>query len=241
VPTTRSGSGIDADIEAHAETLRADGFRPYPIPRGGSTALGAQGFAEAAHELDGQLRAHGVEPAAVVCAVGSGGSYAGLLCGAAELGWPWPVVGASVSRPIEEMRPVVAALASSSAALRSGVFAAVDLVDALGAGHGLVDASQRALIGTAARKAGLLLDPTYTAKALQVAVEVARRECRPVVFWHTGGVAAALSFLESSALESSALGSSSVGSSSGSVLPGPVSLGSALPGSSSGSALGGVL
>ncbi len=195
--TSRSGSGIDDDIEAHAEKLRAAGFRPYAMPRGGSTAVGAQGFAEAAHELDGQLRERGVEPAAVVCAVGSGGSYAGLLCAAAELGWPWPVVGASVSRPLEEMRSVVAALASSAALLRSSSsFAAIDLVDALGPGHGLVDASHRALITTAARKAGLLLDPTYTAKALQVAVAVARREQGPVVFWHTGGTAAALSTLE---------------------------------------------
>src|SRR6185437_3159834 len=67
------------------------------------------------------------------------------------------------------------------------------LVDAVGPGHGLVDAAQRALIATAARTAGLLLDPTYTAKALQVAVTVARRERGPVVFWHTGGVSAALS------------------------------------------------
>jgi D-cysteine desulfhydrase len=188
VSTGRSGSGIDDDIEAHAVRLRAAGLRPYAMPRGGSTAVGARGFASAAHELDAQLRALGVEPAAVVCAVGSGGSYAGLLCGAAELGWPWPVVGASVSRPLAEMRSVVEALASSAASS----FAPLDLVDALGPGHGLVDDSHRALMATALRTAGLLLDPTYTAKALQVAIGVARRGRGPVVFWHTGGLVSSL-------------------------------------------------
>jgi 1-aminocyclopropane-1-carboxylate deaminase/D-cysteine desulfhydrase-like pyridoxal-dependent ACC family enzyme len=47
----------------------------------------------------------------------------------------------------------------------------------------------------AARTAGLLLDPTYTAKALQLAVAVARRSGGPVVFWHTGGTPAALATL----------------------------------------------
>src|SRR5262249_28750273 len=165
---TRSGSGIDLAIAAHASKLAA----PYPIPRGGSTPVGARGFAAAAQELDGQLREQGVEPAAVVCAVGSGGSYAGLLSGAAELGWPWRVVGASVSRPLDGVRAEVAALAPA---------ATMHLVDCVGPGHGLIDDTHRALITTAARTAGLLLNPTYTVKALQLAVAVARRERKPVV------------------------------------------------------------
>jgi len=189
--TTLSGSGIDREIEAVAGKFRA----AYPIPRGGSTPVGAQGFAAAAHELDVQLRERGVEPSAVVCAVGSGGSYAGLLSGAAELGWPWPVVGASVSRPLEEMR---AALASLGAPLvGTPLFGAetVRLVDCVGPGHGLIDSAHRELMVLAARTAGLLLDPTYTAKALQLAVAVARRSGGPVVFWHTGGTPAALATL----------------------------------------------
>jgi 1-aminocyclopropane-1-carboxylate deaminase/D-cysteine desulfhydrase-like pyridoxal-dependent ACC family enzyme len=180
--TSRVGSGIDDEITAFSRTFRA----AYAIPRGGSTPVGAQGFRAAAHELDLQLRSQGVEPAAVVCAVGSGGSYAGLLLGAAELGWPWPVLGASVSRPLAEMHSQVASLAPGAV-----------LYDCLAPGHGLIDDTHRELITTAACTAGLLLDPTYTAKALQLAVAVARRAQKPVVFWHTGGTPAALStFME---------------------------------------------
>jgi D-cysteine desulfhydrase len=70
------------------------------------------------------------------------------------------------------------------------------LVDCVGPGHGLIDSSHRALISLAARTTGLLLDPTYTVKALQLAVAVARRSRGPVVFWHTGGIPAALANLK---------------------------------------------
>ncbi len=71
---------IDGLVEMRAAELRAAGRRPFPVPRGGSTALGAVGFATAVAELATQLD---VPPALIVIAVGSGGSCAGLLAGLA--------------------------------------------------------------------------------------------------------------------------------------------------------------
>ncbi|HMJ15415.1 MAG TPA: pyridoxal-phosphate dependent enzyme, partial [Polyangiaceae bacterium] len=54
----------------------------YFIPPGGSTPLGSQGYAHAAHELNAQIRRGELpQPDVIVVAVGTGGTAAGLLAG----------------------------------------------------------------------------------------------------------------------------------------------------------------
>lgn len=186
-----TGVEIDEQIQAHADRLSAAGQHPYAVPRGGSTVVGALGFADAAYELNAQLRALEERPAAVVCAVGSGGTYAGLLAGAAALGRPWPVIGVSVSRPTDEIAEKVFTMARRVGKLRNSTLVQrtdLNLVDALAPGHGQLSAAQEQLANSALRTEGLLLDPTYTAKAFQHAVERSRAIARgSIVFWHTGG------------------------------------------------------
>ncbi|WP_306192636.1 MULTISPECIES: pyridoxal-phosphate dependent enzyme [unclassified Streptomyces] len=57
------------------EQLRREGARPYLIPFGGSTSLGARGYVDGGNELLVQLR----EVRHVVVALGSGGTMAGLI------------------------------------------------------------------------------------------------------------------------------------------------------------------
>src|ERR687888_222960 len=64
-----AGNKARALVHERAAVLRAAGRRPYAVPRGGSTPLGAVGFAVAAAELAVQLDQ---PPALVVIAVGSG-------------------------------------------------------------------------------------------------------------------------------------------------------------------------
>lgn len=189
---------IDDAIARHAQALISQGNNPYWIPRGGSTGLGAMGFADAAAELDAQLLEAGVEPGVVVCAVGSGGTYAGLLTGARQQGWRWPVLGASVSRPLAEISNKVLMIASECARLRAvdaPSQAEVRLVDARGAGHGRLSAEQAELAELALVSEGLLLDASYTAKSFELAVQQARDASKPTVFWHTGGTLAAMTTL----------------------------------------------
>lgn len=191
------GDEIDAAISAHADRLTAGGRPAYAIPRGGSTPLGAMGFADAAGELTEQLRAAGADRATVVCAVGSGGSCAGLLVGRTELGADWTLTGVSVSRPAALLADHLAHLTQGCAALRgcpAPELADLELVDATDTPHGVLTPRQRTLARTAYRCDGLLLDATYTAKAFEVAVHQAgEQRDRPTVFWHTGGTVAALS------------------------------------------------
>jgi 1-aminocyclopropane-1-carboxylate deaminase/D-cysteine desulfhydrase-like pyridoxal-dependent ACC family enzyme len=199
-------ASVDAGLPQVAADLAERGHRCYVVPRGGATALGAVGYALAAEELHDQLAGLGVRRACVIVAVGSGCTLAGLVAGNALLGWPWRLVGASVSRPPDEVTRRVAGLARECVALlaaggwagrdaarraASGIReSGVELLDARGPGHALESEDGRQAADLALRTEGLVLDPVYTAKALP-ALRLARAE--PVaVFWHTGGLLAAI-------------------------------------------------
>jgi 1-aminocyclopropane-1-carboxylate deaminase/D-cysteine desulfhydrase-like pyridoxal-dependent ACC family enzyme len=203
-------ASVDDALPRAAARLAACGRRPYLVPRGGATALGAVGYVQAARELHGQLAERGLDRACVVVAVGSGCTMAGLLAGNALLGRPWRLVGASVSRPPQETTLRVLALARESLALldapgRNGhdPAADVELVDARGPGHGAPSPEGRQAADTAMRTEGLVLDPVYTAKALPVLLRVTDEPA--VVFWHTGGILAAIAGAADAAMPGSAV------------------------------------
>jgi D-cysteine desulfhydrase len=183
-------ASVDRALPKAAGELTAAGRRPYPIPRGGATMLGAVGYLVAAFELAGQLADHGVHAARVVVAVGSGGTLAGLAAGNAALGRPWTLAGASTSRPAGEMAHRVLGLATDCLALLSSSAAVTgadfEVADARGPGHGLPSAEGTAAAAQAVRTEGLITDPVYTAKALSLVARQSAAE--PVVFWHTGGM-----------------------------------------------------
>jgi 1-aminocyclopropane-1-carboxylate deaminase/D-cysteine desulfhydrase-like pyridoxal-dependent ACC family enzyme len=181
---------LDAAVNARAATL---GPTAYPLPRGGATPVGALGCAYAARELSQQLPD---QPATVVVATGSGGTQAGLVAGVVRFGLPFRVIGASVSRSAMLARVRVLALAQACAHLmRSAEPRAfnVDIRDRLGPGFGIAADDDRQSATLALGHEGLLLDDTYTAKSMSLVRELVRTGVDgPIVFWHTGGQAAAL-------------------------------------------------
>lgn len=180
-------ASIDRVLPAVAAELRADGARPYVVPRGGANRCGATGYRLAYDELLEQLDTDAAPT--IVVATGSGGTLAGLVAGAAARGDAGRVIGVSVSRPVEEVSARVLALAREIAADRGERAAGpegVRLVDGRGAGHGVPSPQGRAAAATALRTEGLVLDPVYTAKALAALPDVAGDAT--TVFWHTGGI-----------------------------------------------------
>jgi D-cysteine desulfhydrase len=178
-------------LERTAKELEAEGRRPYLLPRGGATSVGAYGYAEAAGELAGQLDAAGVVPEAVVVATGSCGTQAGLVAGAAALGRPWRIVGAAVSRPPEECTERVLDLSRGCADLLEAEAPGpdrVEVLDARGLGYGIPSEEGRTAARLAAETEGILLDPVFTAKAMGVLTGLIENGLAgPVVFVHTGG------------------------------------------------------
>lgn len=192
---------IDRHVADRAEELRAGGRPALGVPRGGSTPLGAVGFAVAAAELADQLvdllatDQLAEPPDAIVLSVGSGGSCAGLLAGLAAVGLRIPVVGVSVSRPPSRIEARVWELATACARLLGTREPAggLEIVDARGAGFGTASACERERARLAMHTEGLLIDHTYGAQALRVALE--RTATGSTLFWHTGGQVPALGSL----------------------------------------------
>ena len=186
-------ASVDTRLPVVAAALAATGRRPYTIPRGGGSPVGAEGYRSAVDEV--LLQLEGRAPV-IVIAVGAGGTLAGLIAGNVARGRPLRVVGASVSRPPAEVADRVLDLACQVAA-RHGeprpVEADVELVDARGPGHGQASPAGDAAAALALRAAGLVLDPVYTAKALAALPAIAGDG--PALFWHTGGLLGAVAGL----------------------------------------------
>src|SRR5215471_17545522 len=107
-------ASVDGAIEETALELRSAGRRPYPIPRGGASVLGILGYVQAAYELAEQCVNMGISPDAIVLAIGSCGTQAGLLAGVRLLRLPWRVEGFTVSRPVDEVKSQVLTLAQAA-------------------------------------------------------------------------------------------------------------------------------
>ncbi|MGR9073990.1 MAG: 1-aminocyclopropane-1-carboxylate deaminase/D-cysteine desulfhydrase [Gammaproteobacteria bacterium] len=188
-------ASVDAGILMQSDALRRRGKRPYAIPRGGACALGALGHTLAAREFHEQCRRLGIVPGKVVLATGSGGTHAGWLLGNRALGCPWKIESYTVSRGAEEVRTQIVRLAEEAASLigLDWRFAEDDVVvhgGFIGDGYGIPSREGAEAIRLLARTEGILLDPTYTGKAMagllaQQRSEPAREE--PIVFIHTGG------------------------------------------------------
>jgi len=196
-------ASVDREILATADRLRAEGRRPYAIPRGGACARGVLAHVLAVAELDAQCRAAGIAPATVVLAVGSGGTLAGWLLGSQLIGARWRIEGVTVSRSADEARRRVGELAGEAAALAGVAWrpdqAGLVIHDGyLGDGYGVPTAAGGQAIRRVARQAGIFLDPTYTGKAFAGLIDLCRggRIAGPAVFLHTGGEPALFSTAE---------------------------------------------
>lgn len=173
-------TSVDTAMGAVVAELRARGRRPYLVPRGGATPLGALGYVRASVELAAQLAALGERPAALWLATGSGGTQAGLVAGAALGGASYRVQGVAVSRPADETRDRVRSLAAGAAALAGGDrsparIAAPDVLDGwIGPGYGVPSPEGQRAARLVAMTEGVFLDGTFGAKAMAALIA----ECR---------------------------------------------------------------
>ena len=198
----------DADPESElrelAEYLRASGKSPYVISFGGSSAIGALGYARAAGELLEQFDQQSLDVDLIIHASGSGGTQAGLLAGLRARGSSIPVLGVSIvedaialADKVSELARQVAPLMGSSTTIPD---AEIQLTgDYVGDGYGVPTPECLDAINRVASSDGILLDPVYTGKAMAALIDLIQQgKCSPkqtVVFLHTGGVPALFSYI----------------------------------------------
>lgn len=196
------GLDMNAEAEAVANRLRAEGHRPYFIPGGGSNATGALGYAVCAQEIVQQCDDQGLAFDWLVMATGSTGTHAGLLAGLHALGSNLPVMGISVRQPHDRQVSAVHALTLATLAKLdvAPLPTSKTIVDDgyVGPGYGVPAPSTLEAIALTARMEGLLLDPVYTGKGMAGLFGLIRqgffKPSQRVLFLHTGGASALFAY-----------------------------------------------
>ncbi len=202
--TTRANR--TAMLQQVKDDLARQRRKPYVIPIGGSTGLGALGYALAMIELQNQLHEAKTEVDHILLASSSGGTQAGLVLGSRLCDFKGSILGISIDNDKLDGRPFqkeLAAITNKACALAQvkADFTPADFnvqYDYLGRGYGVVGDLEREAIYMAAQQEGLLLDPVYTGRAFGAMVDLIRKgfftENETILFWHTGGTAALFAY-----------------------------------------------
>jgi 1-aminocyclopropane-1-carboxylate deaminase/D-cysteine desulfhydrase-like pyridoxal-dependent ACC family enzyme len=195
---------LEITRESLSASLAEENLAPYSIPIGGSTAVGALGYALAFHELLDQCDDVGIQPAAIVFTTSSGGTHAGLLAGRAALiasgrldrDVAPDIVGVGVAKGVIMGYPDLVALGDDVLALMH-VDTTIDPSDVevdarwIGEDYAVPTDAGTAAMHWAATTGGWIVDATYSGKGLSGLLGmVAEGRWSPdddVVFVHTGG------------------------------------------------------
>ena len=183
-------------IDAAMAAERAAGRTPYFFPVGASVPLGCWGYVRCVAELAEQLgRDTAVD---IFSAVSSAGTHVGLMLGKALFGLDkWRVVGVPVSDSVEFFQKDLRELERKTVAIFgldvTEAQTPIELIDGfIGEGYAVPYPEAIDTIRLVARKEGIGLDPTYTAKAMTGTIDTIRKggirpEAIPL-FIHTGGI-----------------------------------------------------
>ncbi len=102
------GTDMQVEMEELAKKLKMDNNQnAYVIPGGGSNAIGALGYAQAAFELVNQANRLGLKIDSIVHATGSAGTQAGLVTGIKAMNAKIPVLGIGVNVPYQAQQDKV--------------------------------------------------------------------------------------------------------------------------------------
>ena len=194
VRMVKAGTDLGAEMAVEAAAVTAAGGQPYIIVGGGSSPLGALGYAACAQEIMDQSFEMGVAFDRIVVASGSAGTHSGLIAGLVALSAGIPVTGINVRRPRAEQEANVLKLAQATADLMGTPQPVAEnivaLADWVGPGYSLPTPEMVEAVRLLAAKEGILLDPVYSGKAMAGMIGMARQgafDGERVLFLHTGG------------------------------------------------------
>jgi len=190
------GTDLMEQLQSAAAEAVYEGRKPYIIPMGGSNHLGVLGYIACAEEIMNQAFEAGVDIHHIVLPDGSAGTHSGLLLGLCGNNCRIPVTGISVLNPKVPLENRIYELVQQTAAYM-GININIpreEIVccdEYLGQGYTLPTAEMVQAVKLLARTEGILLDPTYTGKAMAGLIDLAKqgsfKKDDNVLFLHTGG------------------------------------------------------
>jgi D-cysteine desulfhydrase/L-cysteate sulfo-lyase len=205
-PVGEDEDGADRAMYERAEQLKKKGRKPYVIPLSGNhTPFGALGYVQCAEELLLQAQQRSLKIDAVVLATGSATTHSGLLSGLRALGSDIPVYGfcvrrdqnAQAQRVLDKTREVTDMIECPGVVNPEDVWVDDRM---LRPGYGQLNPDLLEAIEMCASSEGLLLDPTYTGKAMAGLIDLVRNDefegSQNIVFLHTGGTPALFGYPE---------------------------------------------
>lgn len=189
-----SRSEIMEDIKAN---LEKEGHKAYIIPEGASNGIGSFGYYKAMEEILKQEKEMGIKFDAIVMAVGSGGTYAGLYYGNYINNNSATIYGINVcdnknffQNKVLELIEEMANYTNEKIDIKKET---INIIDGyVGLGYALSRVEEIEFIHSLAKTEGVILDPVYTGKAMYGLVqEIKKGELanhNNILFIHTGGL-----------------------------------------------------
>lgn len=184
-------------MKDEAARLKGQGEIGYAIPEGGSNALGCWGYVNAAKEIQKQESKLDKPFDYIVVAVGSGGTFGGLVAGRKIFGLKAEILGFNVcdtaacfQQRVSRELAVFQERWNHPVACESS---ALNIIDGyVGEGYGRDYPEELDAIRLLATVEGIILEPVYTGKAFHGLLDQIRkgkfRKTDRILFCHTGGI-----------------------------------------------------
>jgi 1-aminocyclopropane-1-carboxylate deaminase/D-cysteine desulfhydrase-like pyridoxal-dependent ACC family enzyme len=192
---------VNLQVEKLTDQLKAKGRKPFFVPPAGCCLEGTYSFVKAFKELHTQMQQSGYNHYDIVLPVGTGSTFSGLWCGAKKSDADVKIYGISIARknPRCIQETIIAAKrVCKYLNLPVPKESELNITDKyIGPGYAKPTEWSHQGVETALKTEGLLLDHTYTGKALGAMIFLIKEGVLgniPIVFWHTGGVPGAVDF-----------------------------------------------
>ncbi len=180
-----------------AQKLIKKGKKPYIIPEGGSNEIGALGYLDCMREMEEFIKNKKID--AIYCAVGSGGTYAGLLLGKTLLNLHLDINGIIICDTVEYFTEKILKICEK-AIYRFNLKIKINPKDLkliagfVGPGYAIPYPAELKTIRKIA-KSGIILEPVYTGKTFYgMLQDIKKKNYKKVIFIHTGGIFSIFSF-----------------------------------------------
>lgn len=184
-------------METLKEEVAKEGYKAYIIPEGASSGIGTFGYFKAIEEIMVQEKEMGINFDAVVLAVGSGGTYGGLVLGKRILGYNGEVYGFNVCDDEEYfVNNIYRVLQESHKYIEEPMTIKredIKIIDGyVGKGYAQSSPEELDFIHHLAKLEGVILDPVYTGKAMYGLTQEVKKgrfkDYKNILFIHTGGL-----------------------------------------------------